>query len=138
MAIGVYYSPVSLTTAKYNECLAELAKAGATNPAGRQYHACFGEDGSLMVYDVWESQAAFEAFGPTLMPVLQRLGIDPGQPMVANMVKVIVPPAKKAAARKPAAKKAAKPAAKKAAKKAVKKAAKKPAMKAKAKARRRR
>jgi hypothetical protein len=35
-----------------------------------------------MVFDVWTSQAAFDKFGKTLMPILQQLGIDPGQPSV--------------------------------------------------------
>jgi hypothetical protein len=33
-----------------------------------------------MVYDIWESQETFDAFGATLMPILGELGIDPGQP----------------------------------------------------------
>jgi hypothetical protein len=35
-----------------------------------------------MVYDVWESQETFEAFGAKLMPILAELGIDVGQPAV--------------------------------------------------------
>jgi TRAP-type C4-dicarboxylate transport system permease large subunit len=33
-----------------------------------------------MVYEVWESQQAFEAYGPVLMPILEKAGIDPGTP----------------------------------------------------------
>jgi hypothetical protein len=35
-----------------------------------------------MVYDVWDSQEDFDAFGQTLMPILGEMGIDPGQPDV--------------------------------------------------------
>jgi hypothetical protein len=35
-----------------------------------------------MVYEVWESQQAFEEYGPVLMPILQKAGIDPGTPDV--------------------------------------------------------
>jgi hypothetical protein len=35
-----------------------------------------------MVYDVWESQATFDAFARTLMPMLAERGIDAGQPDV--------------------------------------------------------
>lgn len=35
-----------------------------------------------MVYDIWESQEAFESFGATLMPIIAELGVDVGQPMV--------------------------------------------------------
>ncbi len=51
-----------------------------------------------MVFDVWTSQAAFDKFGKTLMPILQSLGIDPGQPNVMPMNKVIVPAARGASA----------------------------------------
>jgi hypothetical protein len=36
----------------------------------------------MMVFDIWESQADFDAFGQTLMPILQQLSVDPGQPDV--------------------------------------------------------
>jgi hypothetical protein len=35
-----------------------------------------------MVYEVWESQQAFEEYGPVLMPILHKVGIDPGTPDV--------------------------------------------------------
>jgi len=35
-----------------------------------------------MVYEVWESQQAFEDYGKVLMPILHRTGIDPGTPDV--------------------------------------------------------
>ena len=94
MAIGVYYSPAALSAAKYDECIKLLKKAGAGNPAGRSYHTAFGPKDKLMVFDVWTSQAALEKFGKTLMPILQQLGIDPGQPAVMPMHKVILPAAK--------------------------------------------
>ena len=108
MAIGVYYSPAALSAAKYDECIKLLKKAGAGNPAGRSYHAAFGPKDKLMVSDVWTSQAAFDKFGKTLIPILQQLGIDPGQPAVMPMHKVIVPPAKTAKKAVTAKKKTAK------------------------------
>ena len=104
MAIGVYYSPPAMSAAQYDQCLTLLRKAGASNPTGRLYHASFGPKDKLMVFDVWSSQAAFEKFGKTLMPVLQQVGLDPGQPTVMEMHKVIVPVRKAAAAKKPAKK----------------------------------
>jgi hypothetical protein len=69
-----------MSAAKYDECIKLLKKAGAGNPSGRSYHAAFGPKDNLMVFDVWTSQAAFDKFGKTLMPILQQLGIDPGTP----------------------------------------------------------
>ena len=36
-------------------------------------HSCFGEDGQLQVFDVWESQAAFDEFLTYLGPVMEEL-----------------------------------------------------------------
>lgn len=99
MAIGIYFSGNGMSAAKYDECIKVLKKAGAGHPAGRSYHAAFGPQDNLMVFDVWSSQAAFDKFGKTLMPILQQLGIDPGQPSVMPVHKVIVPAAKVASPR---------------------------------------
>ena len=53
-----------------------------------------------MVFDVWTSQAAFDKFGKALMPILQQLGVDSGQPNVIPVHKVIVPAAKAASPKK--------------------------------------
>jgi hypothetical protein len=100
MAIGIYFSPAAMSAAKYDECIKLLRKAGAGNPPGRSYHASFGPKDKLMVFDVWTSQAAFDKFGKTLMPILQQIGVDAGQPSVMEMHKVIVPAPKVASAKK--------------------------------------
>ena len=100
MAIGVYFSPAAMSAEKYDECIKLLKKAGAGNPPGRSYHASFGPKDKLMVFDVWTSQAAFDKFAKTLMPILQQIGLDAGQPTVMPMHKVIVPAAKVASPRK--------------------------------------
>jgi hypothetical protein len=96
MAIGVYFAPPAMSADKYDECIRLLRKAGAGHPPGRRYHACFGPNDKLMVFDVWTSQAAFDKFGKTLTPIMEQLGIDPGQPTVMPMHKVIMPKAKAA------------------------------------------
>lgn len=97
MAIGVYFSPAGMSAAKYDECIKLLKKAGLGNPVGRSYHAAFGPEDDLMVFDVWSSQAAFDKFGKKLMPILQQLGISTKAPSVMPVHKVIVPPRKAAA-----------------------------------------
>jgi hypothetical protein len=91
MAIGVYFAPAAMTTEKYEECIRLLRKAGAGNPSGRTYHAAFGPPDKLMVFDIWTSQSAFEKFGKTLMPILQQIGLDAGQPAVMPVHKIILP-----------------------------------------------
>jgi hypothetical protein len=102
VAIGIYFSPAAMSAEKYDECIKLLKKAGAGNPPGRSYHASFGPKDKLMVFDVWTSQAAFDKFGKTLMPILQQIGLDPGQPTVMPVHKVILPAAKAASPRKQA------------------------------------
>jgi hypothetical protein len=38
-------------------------------------HSCFGEDGHLQVFDIWESQEAWDEFLGNLVPILQELDI---------------------------------------------------------------
>ena len=82
MAIGIYFNPASMTAAQYDDIIGRLDAAGAGKPAGRLYHACFGSGDKLQVFDIWESQQAFDKFGETLMPILQEIGLDSGQPIV--------------------------------------------------------
>lgn len=37
------------------------------------------------MFDIWESQEAFDAFGATLIPILTAAGIDMNEPMVARI-----------------------------------------------------
>jgi hypothetical protein len=74
--IAVYVKPESLTLEQYNKARKGLEASGA-NIDGRKHHSCFGEDGQLMVFEIWDSQANYDAFGKFLMPVLQDVGIVP-------------------------------------------------------------
>jgi quinol monooxygenase YgiN len=89
MAIGIYFTHGKFSVDKYDEAIAQLEAAGAGAPAGRTYHVALETDGEINVFDVWESQEAFDAFGATLMPILTELGVDPGTPMVAPVHNVI-------------------------------------------------
>jgi hypothetical protein len=89
MAIGIYFANSKFPKDKYDEALRQLEAAGAGAPAGRTYHVALETDGEINVFDTWESQAAFDAFGETLMPILTGLGVDPGEPMAASVYNVI-------------------------------------------------
>jgi hypothetical protein len=82
MSIAVYFHPASLSASRYDEAIKDLEAAGAGQPAGRLHHSCFGSDGNLMVFEVWESQQAFEDYGHVLMPILGKVGIEAGAPDV--------------------------------------------------------
>jgi hypothetical protein len=89
MPLGFYFTPSSFTTAMYDQALTRLEAAGAGAPAGRLYHVAMESDGLIQVFDVWDSQESFEAFGETLLPIMAELGSDPGQPMVAPVHNII-------------------------------------------------
>jgi hypothetical protein len=108
MAIGVYFSPAALSAEQYDESIKRLRQAGAGHTTGRVYHASFGDLTKLSVFDVWTSQAAFDKFGKTLMPIAQQLGVDLGAPQIVSIYKTITrpkaaPPKKKRSSAKPAA-----------------------------------
>jgi hypothetical protein len=89
MALGFYFTPSGFTQDKYEEAIAKLEAAGAGAPEGRSYHVALETNGEIQVFDIWESQEAFEAFGATLVPIMTELGADPGEPMVARVHNVI-------------------------------------------------
>ena len=89
MALGFYFTPTGFTPAEYDTVIDQLGAAGAGAPAGRLYHVAMETDGQIQVFDVWDSQESFEAFGATLLPIMAELGADPGQPMVAPVHNII-------------------------------------------------
>jgi hypothetical protein len=89
MAIGIYFAPTGMTAQRYDECIKKLNKAGATHPKGRSYHTSFGPADKIMVFDVWDSMESFNQFGETLLPILQDLGIDVGQPDIMPVHNIV-------------------------------------------------
>jgi hypothetical protein len=89
MTLGMYFQPEGFTTARYDETIKKLDEAGAGSPDGRIYHFAMETDGKLSVFDVWESMDKFEKFGETLVPIMQALGSDPGQPMTMEIHNII-------------------------------------------------
>jgi hypothetical protein len=89
VAVAIYFHPPSLDEKQYRAVVDQLERDGQWPPAGLVHHSCFGEGNGLMVYEVWESQEALDAFGQRLMPVLQAQQIDPGQPQVMPVVNVL-------------------------------------------------
>jgi hypothetical protein len=82
--IGVYIPASDMTDEQYKVIDDELNADGP--PAGMKMHSCFREGAKLAIFDVWESQEAFEAFGAKLMPVVQRAGLELSPPQVVEMV----------------------------------------------------
>ena len=69
----------NMTVEQHTKGRARLREVGAPERA-MKLHSCFGEDGKLQVFDVWESQEAFDEFLAFLGPVMEELGIELAQP----------------------------------------------------------
>jgi len=89
MALGIYFVHEGFTPEKYESAIKQLEAAGAGSPKGRTFHVALESDGAIQVFDIWESQADFDAFGPTLIPILSELGVQLKDPMVAQVHNVI-------------------------------------------------
>ena len=89
MAFGMYFTPSSFTPERYDDTIKRLEEAGAGAPPGRLYHVALESDGLIQVFDVWDSEQSFQAFGATLAPIMGELGVDPGQPQVSPVRNVI-------------------------------------------------
>ena len=91
MSMLVRFAPQSLSTDLYDQTISKLEGGGDWPPDGLEYHVCFKVDDNLAVSEIWESQEKFEAFGERLMPVLEEVGIDPGEPTVLEVHSTIRP-----------------------------------------------
>jgi hypothetical protein len=89
MALGFYFVHEGFTPEKYDTAIKKLEAAGAGSPKGRTYHVALESDGAIQVFDIWESQKDFDAFGETLVPILSELGVTLGAPMAATVHNVI-------------------------------------------------
>ena len=89
MALAFYFAHDGFTPDKYQQALKQLSAAGAGAPAGRTLHVALESDGAINVFDIWESQEQFDAFGSTLVPILTALGVELKEPMVATVHNVI-------------------------------------------------
>jgi hypothetical protein len=89
MAVVICLSPPSMSTEQYDEAIRRLQEAGAGEPPGRVLHLCYGPSGRLRILTVWDRPESFERFGQTLIPILQELGADPGDPEIYELHKAI-------------------------------------------------
>jgi hypothetical protein len=80
MAVAVLSDPVSMTVEQYHRITEHLNASRTGPPPGRRFHACFGHGDHLMVFDVWDSTEALDAFTATLMPILATEHIDMAPP----------------------------------------------------------
>jgi hypothetical protein len=88
MSVLARFTPPSATLAQYDETMSKLTAAGFP-PDGLDLHVCFVVDGNVRVSEIWDSLEQMQAFGPRLMPILDEVGIDPGQPEILEIHNMI-------------------------------------------------
>jgi hypothetical protein len=76
MAVALLLTPASMTAEQYERVIKQLEASGAGAPLGRRFHACFGPDGHLAMFEVWDSVEEFQDFVRTLMPIVANEQIE--------------------------------------------------------------
>jgi hypothetical protein len=90
MSVLIRFAPPGATrTDQYDETIRRLEEAGDFPPDGLELHVCFVADGNVRVSEVWDSREQLDAFGERLMPLLDEVGIDPGQPEIFDVHNII-------------------------------------------------
>lgn len=79
-----------MTESHYQQSDAALAAAGLSAPKGRIIHIASPTATGWHVVDVWESAADFEAFGQSLIPILQEIGVPPSEPTIYPLYNMIL------------------------------------------------
>ena len=88
--IAVYIVTDNMTRELHAEGRRRLRESGA-NESAMKIHSCFGEDGKLAIFDIWESQEAFDSFLEHLLPILSDLGITAsGPPSIMQVVDLVL------------------------------------------------
>lgn len=85
MAISVRFADEPTSREKYDTVLKRLEDAGDWPPPGLVFHAAQGDSDMEEVFEVWESREDFERFGSKLMPLLDEVGINAGEPQVREV-----------------------------------------------------
>jgi hypothetical protein len=90
MSIVARFVPKSpATTEQYDKGIRRFEEAGDFPPDGMEYHVAFVVDGNVRVSEIWDSREQLEAFGQRLMPVLDELGIVPGEPEIYEVHNIV-------------------------------------------------
>lgn len=90
--VVVIFKAPDFTAKDYDQVWDDLRAAGQSNPKGLISHVGFApSEGGWMVVDVWESADAFNEFGKTLVPIIQKTGrqVPPPQVIPAHYVLVL-------------------------------------------------
>ena len=91
MSVLVRFSPPSLTAAQYDAILARLYKEGIQPAPGLELEVCYGSGDQMKVSVLFDSQENLDAFGARLAPILEEMGMNPGEPEAFEVHNIIRP-----------------------------------------------
>ena len=74
--IAVRISPKKMTREDYERVIADLEKPGEDAPEGRSFHAAYGNEDDVQVFELWESEEHFKAHRDRLTDRLLAAGMD--------------------------------------------------------------
>ena len=89
MSVLVRFSPPSMTAAQYDAILARLYEEGVQPAPGLELEVCYGSGDQMKVSVLFDSQEHLDAFGARLMPILEEVGMDAGEPEVLEVHNII-------------------------------------------------
>jgi quinol monooxygenase YgiN len=74
-----------MTKQDYERVIAELKSSDADRPEGRRFHAAYGEEDKLNVFEVWDSKDHFEAHRDRLFATLRGVGLGGGDVQIHRL-----------------------------------------------------
>ena len=89
MSILVRFSPTSMTAEQYDAIVKRMYKEGVHPDPGLELELCFGSGDQMKVSLLFDTKEHFESFGTKIGPILSEMGMDPGEPEVIELHKVI-------------------------------------------------
>jgi len=94
MAVLMVHESPGGTEEQYKEVVSRLTDGKGFNSLsdwpveGILFHVAAPMDGGWRVIDIWESEEAFERFGPAIGPVLEEVGF-PGEPRLFPIYDIV-------------------------------------------------
>jgi hypothetical protein len=76
VSIVVRYQPKGLTRQQYDEVSRRMEGSGSWPPDGLDMHVLFGDEGSMRVSEIWDSEEKWRGFRDKIVPVLQEVGVQ--------------------------------------------------------------
>ena len=89
MSILARFSPPSMTSEQYDAIVKRLYDEGVHPAEGLELEVAFGSGDQMKVSILFDSMEAFQAFGERIGPIINDLGVDPGEPEVVEVHHVI-------------------------------------------------